>query len=75
MLGKLYSKEVITLKEKKEIKADPVETERMEFFLDNIIAPSLEVNVDMKFRGFLEVMKESGDPKLISMAAKLSKYL
>ena len=73
MLGKLYSKGVITLKEKKKIKADLVESERMEFFLDHIIAPSLEVNDSMKFRGLVEVMQESGDSTLISMAAKLSK--
>ena len=73
MLGKLYSKGIITLKEKQQIQANPVESDRMEYFLDNIIIPGLEVNVDMKFRGFLEVMKESGDSTLISMAAKLGK--
>ena len=75
MLGKLFSKEIITLEEKKQIKANPVESDRMEYFLDNIIIPSLEVNVDMKFRKFLEVMKESGDLTLISMAAKLGKQI
>ena len=72
MLSKLYSKGIVTLKEKEKIQANPVQSERMEFFLDRIVAPSLEVNNDMKFRGLLEVMKESGDSTLISMAAKLS---
>ena len=75
MLGKLYSKKIITLGEKQQIQADPVERDRMEYFLDNIIIPSLEVNVDVKFRKFLEVMKESGDSTLISMAAKLGKQI
>ena len=75
MLGKLYSKGIITLEEKQQIKANPVENDRMEYFLDHIIIPSLEVNVDVKFRGFLKMMKESGDSTLISMAAKLGKQI
>ena len=75
MLAKLYSKRIITLGEKQQIKANPVENDRMEYFLDCIIIPSLKVNVDIKFRGFLEVLKESGDSTLISMAVKLSKYV
>ena len=71
MLGKLYSKEIITLKEKKTIKATPVESDRMECFLDDIITPSLIANVIIKFRGFVEVLMESGDSTLITMAAKL----
>ena len=71
MLGKLYSKEIITLKEKQTIKAIPVESDRMEYFLDDIITPSLIANVIIKFRGFVEVLMESGDSTLISMAAKL----
>ena len=71
MLGKLYSKEIITLKEKQTIKAIPVESDRMEYFLDDIITPSLIANVIIKFRRFVEVLMESGDPTLISMATKL----
>lgn len=71
MLGKLYSKEIITLKDKERIKANPVESDRMEHFLDYIIAPSLKANVIIKFKGFVEVLMESGDPTLMSMAAKL----
>ena len=75
MLSKLYSLGIITLEEKQQIKANPVENDRMEYFLDNIIVPSLEDNVDMKFRGFLKVMKESDDSTLISIAAKLGKQI
>ena len=73
MIGKLYSKSIITLTEKKRMKAISVESDRMEYFLDDIITPSLLAKVEIKFRGFLEVMKESGDSTLISMAAKLGK--
>ena len=55
------------------MKAISVESDRMEYFLDDIITPSLVVKVEIKFRGFLEVMKESGDSTLISMASKLGK--
>ena len=71
MLSKLYSKGIITLEEKEKIKAKPVESQKMEYFLDRIITPSLVVNVQVKFKGFLEVMKDSGDSTLISMATKL----
>ena len=75
MLGNLFSKGIITFEEKQRIQALPVEMDRMQYFLDRIIIPSLKVNVDMKLRGFLKVMKESGDPTLISMAEKLGKHL
>ena len=72
MLGKLYSKSVITLKEKQQIKAyNLVETERMEYFLDNIITPSLECKNNTKFKGFLEILKESDDSTSMAIAEKL----
>ena len=73
MLSKLYSKGIITQEEKQQIQAKDVEIDGMQYFLDHIIIPSLEVNVNIKFRGFLKVMKKSGDSTLISMAAKLGK--
>ena len=71
MLGSLYSKGVITFKQKERMKANTTESDRMECFLDRVIIPSLKVNVSIKFEGFLEVMKESGDSTLVSMAVKL----
>ena len=74
MLGKLYSKDVITLKEKDKIKGSgTAESDRMEYFLDRIIIPSLKVKVPINFKGLLEVMEESGDSTLISMAKQLGK--
>ena len=73
MLDKIYSKGIITFEEKQRIKANPVEIDRIVYIIDRIIIPSLKVNDDMKFRAFLEVMKESGNSTLISMASKLSK--
>ena len=73
MLGSLYSKGVITFKQKESIKANNTESSRMECFLDRVIIPSLKVNVSIKFEGFLEVMRESGDSTLAFMALKLGK--
>ena len=76
MLPKLYSKDIITFKEKEKITAcSAAQTDQMEYFLDHIIIPSLTVDVSIKFTGLLEVMKESGNSILISMAKKLGNYL
>ena len=75
MLVKLYSKEIITFKEKEKIESMPTQSERMVYFLDEIIIRSLAVNADVKFRRFIEVMMESGDPTLTTMASKLIKYV
>ena len=71
MLSKLYSKAIITLREKQAIQTIPVESDGMAYFIDYIIIPSLHTKVIIKFRGFVEVLMESGDSTLISMAAKL----
>ena len=74
MLNKLYSKDVITLDQKKRIKACPVETEQMEYLLDNIIIPSLQCDNIRKFKGLFEIMKDSGDSTLTATAEKLSNH-
>ena len=73
VLDKLYSKGIITFEEKQRIEDNSVEIDRMTYILDHIIIPSLNVNDDMKFRVFLEVMKKSANSTLTSMATKLSK--
>ena len=71
VLGKLFTKEVITLEQKKKIGTFPLNSDKMEYFLDNIIMPSLDANVTVKFQGFLEVMAKSDDSALTNMAKKL----
>ena len=73
MLGTLYSKGVITLREKEEIEVRSTRSVRMQYFLDHVISPSLKIDVIDKFKGLLEVMKESDDFSLLSMAKKLGK--
>ena len=73
MLAKLLSKQVITQGEKDMIGTLPLNSKKMEYVLDNIITPSLVNNVSVKFKGFLEVMEESGDPIVTDMAKKLGR--
>ena len=76
MLGNLFAKEVITPIEKETMeKTLPLRSSKMEYLLDSVITPSLANNVTVKFKGFLEVMEESGDPLLISAANKLGMYI
>ena len=75
MLGKLLAKKVILEKEKEIIGSIPIKSDKMEYFIDNIINPSLANNVSEKFEGFLEVMEESGDPILIDMAKRVGMKL
>ena len=75
MLGMLYSKGVITLREKEGIESKSVQHDKMICFLDNVITRSLLNNISKKFKGFLEVMEESGDPILTDMAKTLGKSI
>ena len=53
----------------------PTEPQKMIYLLDTIIIPSLSSNVSMKFKGFIEMMEESGDTELIDIANQLGMYL
>ena len=70
MLGELFAKEVITLREKKIIQSLSLKNQKIEYLLDNIIIPSLDNNVARKFKGFLEVMEKSNDFILTEMSKK-----
>ena len=52
-----------------------LESARMEYLLDKIIAPSLSSKIGTKFKGFLEVMENSDDVMFNSMAQKLGMYI
>ena len=70
MLEKLFSGEVITLREKQIIQTISLNSQKMMYLLDNIILPSLESNVIVKFNVFLEVLAKSDDLSLTNMAKK-----
>ena len=68
------AKKVITHEEKETIATLPLQSDRIKYFLDSIIIPSLNDDKIEKFKGFLHVMKESCDPVLIDFAGKLGKF-
>ena len=70
----LLAKKVITHKEKETTATLPLQSDKIKYLLDSIIIPSLSNDKIEKFKGFLEVMKESCDPVMIDLAKKLGKY-
>jgi len=75
MINQLFSKGVITHEEKLKIEAESLEIDRMKYFLDYILLPGLKNDVALKFKGFLEVMEESDNSILTSMAKSLGMYV
>ena len=71
ILERLLSKGIITTDEKKMIDSKPASRDKMIYFLDGVIVPSLQNNINAKFRGFLEVLEESGDSTMINLAKTL----
>ena len=70
VIQELYQEKVVTLKEKKEMQRKEAE-DRMEYLLDDIIIPSLEVEVNQKCISLIKVMKISDDTSLQTVASKL----
>ena len=71
IVGALYSRDVITMKEKRIIGTKVIESEKMMYILDDIIIPSLEAGTLEKFKSFREVMDKSGDPVIKSVCQRL----
>ena len=71
ILGDLFAKEVITLQQKGMIQSLTSNRQKMEYLLDNIIIPSLDINIAEKLKGFMEVMEKSDDLILTEMSKKL----
>ncbi|XP_065900904.1 uncharacterized protein [Dysidea avara] len=71
ILAQLYADEVITLEQKMEIGTISLETNKMMYFLDNILIPSLQADLTQKYIGFINVLKGSDDPDMQKMAEKI----
>ena len=71
MLGSLYSKEVITLREKQQINSIPIDSDKMEYLLDEVIIPSLQAGRIEKFRLLLETMEQSDNQMVKSVGRRL----
>ena len=75
ILDKLLAKEIITHKEKETIENLLLQSDRMKYFLEAILIPSLNDNTTEKLNGLLEVMEESGNTILIDLEKQLSMYI
>lgn len=71
LLGALYSRDVITTREKQIIHTISIESDKMAHLLDNVIIPSLEAGTTKKLKYFLEVMEESDDPVVKSVGRRV----
>ena len=76
MLASLYAKGVITLVDKDTISiTKPLQRDKMQYLLDEIIIPSLQAGVIQKFKLFLEVMEKSEDIVTRTVAQRLGIYI
>ena len=57
-----------------EIGTISLETNKMMYFLDNILIPSLQVGLTQKYIGFINVLKGSDDPDMQKMAEKIGMH-
>ena len=73
ILQELHKKKVILSRQMETIEAKSLQSNRMEYLLDKIILPSLEMKINTNYYRFLEVMENSGNEKLTSMAQKLGR--
>ena len=71
MLGSLYAKDVITLRQKQQIIDIPIDSDRMEYLLNEVIIPSLQAGRIEKFRLLLEIMEQSDDQMVKSVGRRL----
>ena len=75
ILQELLDKKVILSRQMEIIEAKSLQSERMEYILDRIILPSLEMEISTYFNSLLDVMEKSDDEKFTSMAQKLGMYV
>ena len=75
ILERLLTKGIITPEEKEKIDSKPASRDKMIYFLENVITPSLSNDVSIKFKGFLEVLEESGYSTMIDLAKQLGMYI
>jgi len=74
LLPSLVANDVITMEEKKRIELKQKnELDGMNYFLSEIIIPSLQLKTTYKYKGFLVTMEEHDDTLLNTIAKKLGR--
>ena len=71
LLINLYTKDVITMDQKRIIDTNPLPSKKMEYILDEAIIPDLRAGLTTKFKGFLEAMEESEDTTINTVGERL----
>ena len=74
LLPSLYAKRVITLDDKKIMEAKPLEKDRMNYLLDDVLIRSLNIGYGSKYNGFLKVLEESDDDVLDDLTRTLGEF-
>jgi len=57
--------------QKKRIEAKPLESEGVQFFLDDVLVLSLRLDMTIIYSKFVDVLKNSDDPVQCEMAMKI----
>ena len=75
MLPQLYCNKVITEGQKKKIEAENLESVGMQYFLDEVLILSLELDMAEIYCGFVKILEESDDLIQRGMAKKIGECI
>jgi len=71
MVPQLYANKVITGEQKKKIESKNLESDRMQYFLDEVLIFSLELDITEIYNNFIKILEESDDLIQNAMAKKI----
>jgi len=71
MLPQLYCNKVITERQKKKIEAEKLESDGVQYFLDEVLILSLELDTTEIYCSFVKILEDSDDPIQHAMAKKI----
>ena len=67
----LYSKKLLSEEHKRIVDSLSTKREKSQYFLDNVINPSLKIDYTEQFDEMLRVMENSGDPAVKHLVEKI----
>ena len=71
MLPQLYCNKVISKGQKKKIEAKELDSDGMQYFLDNVLILSLELDMTEIYSKFIKVLQDNDDLIQCGMAKKI----
>ena len=74
LVNKLYSDKLLSDDHKSNIADLTVEKEKIQYFLDKVIKPSLKIEYTELFDGMLKLMKASDDRTVMYLVKKISDF-